>query len=386
MTTDSRGERSPMPGPGLRATPNPPLPWPGNHSAGVQASRALPAALEYTGPLDQIEPGFYVVPYSMSPKALLDSLFDNLPPSAMGKFSALNPGLDGPLKAGSMIVLGSGQGTACTWQEAQLMQAAEEVRVALEPLTPQDADDMVKHRAVIAAFTGDASTWGGVTATVLEKHLGELRKILMDVETLHQNTYNRDGHLKSNDFFKERKRLLKKLDDHLLNSTRLRGKTSLGDHFKLKSALGISSRSLVHHWKQAGTAGQIPGYANHVKAMTRATRFMQAGGYVGISLGGLSSVLAVQELCAFDPDAPACRKAKYTESTKFLGSAAGGYAAGNTAYLAGGTICAALGLSTGVGGVLCVGLITGGGSWLGTTLGAIGGEKVGDVLYEKVLR
>jgi len=382
MTTDSRGERSPMPGPGLRATPNPPLPWPGNHSAGVQASKALPAALEYTGPLDQIEPGFYVVPYSMSPKALLDSLFDNLPPSAMGKFSALNPGLDGPLKAGSMIVLGSGQGTACTWQEAQLMQAAEEVRVALEPLTPQDADDMVKHRAVIAAFTGDASTWGGVTATVLEKHLGELRKILLEMQSLHQKVYQRDGHLRSVDFFEQRRELIAKIDAHLLNSRRIRKQTTFGDHPKLKRALGISSRSLVHHWKQAGAPGQIPGYVNHVKAVSRAAKFMVAGGYVGIGLGGLSSVLAIQEVCADDPESPACRKVKFTEGGKFGGSVGGGIGGGGLGYWAAGPTCVALGISTGAGGVICVALITGGGSFLGTTGGGLLGEWMGDVAYE----
>ncbi|MGY2184428.1 hypothetical protein ACW9HU_24870, partial [Pseudomonas agarici] len=64
------------------------------------------------------------------------------------------------------------------------------------------------------------------------------------------------------------------MDAHLLNSTRLRGQPSLGDHPKLKTALGISNRSLVHHWDKAGAPGQIPGYATHVNATSRAVQYM----------------------------------------------------------------------------------------------------------------
>jgi len=44
----------------------------------------------------------------------------------------------------------------------------------------------------------------------------------------------------------------------------------MDEYSKLKTALGISSRSLVHHWDKAGAPGQIPGYANHVNATSRA--------------------------------------------------------------------------------------------------------------------
>ena len=44
----------------------------------------------------------------------------------------------------------------------------------------------------------------------------------------------------------------------------------MDEYSKLKTDLGISSRSLVHHWDKAGAPGQIPGYANHVNATSRA--------------------------------------------------------------------------------------------------------------------
>ncbi|WP_224795706.1 hypothetical protein [Pseudomonas fluorescens] len=298
----------------------------------------------------------------------------------MGKFWSLNPD-PGDIKAGSMIVLSDPNNSSCTYQEAQLMQAAQQVKTALDPLTPEEADFMFRHAAEIASFTGQTSTWLGVSAVVMEKHLTRLRDTLQAMERLHQESYRQHGHLKSTQFFAERQRLLVQLDAHLLNSTRLRGQTTLGDHPKLKTALGISSRSLVHHWDKAGAPGQIPGYATHVNATSRAAKYMQAGGYIGIGIGGVSSLLAIQEVCNTDSGA-ACEKIKFTEGGKFALSAIGGHRGGELAYLASGPICLALGVTTGIGGVICVATVVGAGAWVGTAAGGIAGEFLGEKLYE----
>jgi uncharacterized Zn-binding protein involved in type VI secretion len=325
------------------------------------------------------EPGFYVVPKSMTREALEASLFGTHDRAVMGKYHALNPAL-GDVKAGSMIVLGDPYNTSCTYQEAQLMQAAQQVKAALDPLTPEEANFMFRHAAEIASFTGDTSTWLGVSAVVMEKHLTRLRDTLQAMERLHQESYRQHGHLKSKQFFADRQRLLAQLDAHLLNSTRLRGQTTIGDHPKLKTALGISSRSLVHHWDKAGAPGQIPGYASHVNATSRAAKYMQRGGYIGIAIGGVSSLLAVQEVCVGDSGA-ACEKIKFTEGGKFMGSTLGGFGGGKVASTAAGHVCAAIGF-TPVGKVICVALAVGTGAWMGTTAGEMGGEFAGEKLYE----
>jgi hypothetical protein len=45
----------------------------------------------------------------------------------------------------------------------------------------------------------------------------------------------------------------------------------------------------------------------------------------------------------------------------------------------------ALGVSTGIGGVVCVAALVGTGAWVGTTVGGMGGEGIGEILYEKTL-
>jgi uncharacterized Zn-binding protein involved in type VI secretion len=333
--------------------------------------------------LEPQEPGFYVVPKSVSREALEATLFPAPDPQVMRKFRALNPHRD-VVKAGSMIVLSDPNNLQCTREEAQVMAAAETVNAALEDLTAEQADFMHRYAAEIASFTGQTSTWLGVSAVVMEKHLTSLRDTLQAMERLHQDSYRQHGHLKSTQFFTERKLLLAQLDAHLLNSTRLRGHTTLGDHPKLKTALGISSRSLVHHWDKAGAPGQIPGYATHVESISRAAKYMQMGGYVGIGIGGVSSVLAVQEVCNGGSEA-ACEKVKFTEGGKFGLSTFGGAWGGSIGLSASGPLCLVLGVSTGIGGVICVAAVVGVGAWAGTAAGSMGGEKIGDVMYEIAL-
>jgi uncharacterized Zn-binding protein involved in type VI secretion len=349
-----------------------------SQSAFTPSGRAVPTVVNSA---QGQEPGFYIVPESMSREALEAALFSTLDPAVMSKFQALNPN-GGDVKAGSMMVLSDPSNTSCTYQEAQLMQAARQVDASLDALTPDEADFLFRHGAEIAGFIGHTSTWLGVSAVVMEKHLGNLRDTLQAIERLHQDSYRQHGHLKSPQFFAERQRLLAQLDAHLLNSTRLRGQTTLGDHPKLKTALGISSRSLVHHWDKAGGPGQIPGYSAHVEAVSRAAKYMKAGGYIGIGLGGVSSALAIQQVCNVDSGAT-CEKVKFTEGGKFIGSTGGGVVVGLASGLASAPICLAIGAGTaGIGGVVCVAVIVGTGAWVGTTGGGMGGEYVGEKIYK----
>ncbi|WP_207266209.1 PAAR domain-containing protein [Pseudomonas sp. GW101-3H06] len=345
------------------------------------ASSNAPTPAYFARPEPQ-EPGFYVVPKSITREALETALFGSHDSAVMRKFQALNPGLH-DVKAGSLIVLGDPKNSSCTYQEAQLMQAAQQVKAALDPLTPDEAEFMHRHAAEIAGFIGDTSTWLGVSAAVMEKHLSGLRDTLQAMERLHQDSYRQHGHLRSPQFFADRQRLLVQLDAHLLNSTRLRGQTTLGDHPKLKTALGISSRSLVHRWDKAGAPGQIPGYATHVNAISRAAKYMSAGGYIGIGIGGVSSLLAVQEVCAGDSGA-ACEKVKFTEGGKFGGSTLGGMWGGVGVPWVGQPVCLALAASTAVGGVICTAALVGIGAWAGSEVGGIGGEFMGEKLYEAI--
>ena len=59
---------------------------------------------------------------------------------------------------------------------------------------------------------------------------------------------------------------------------------------------------------QGWGAGHLPGYATHVNTISRAAKYMSTGGYIGIGIGGVSSLLAIQEVCVGDSGScPRCQ-------------------------------------------------------------------------------
>ena len=354
--------------------------WSGGFHRPVEREKPpLPEAEPIVRPQPQ-EPGFYVVPKSTTGEQLKAALFPVQNPAVISKFEALNPNL-GNLNAGSMIVLSDPNNLQCTREEGILMQAAARTNDALKELSPQEADFMVRHRDEIETFLARGATAIGIGEAIFSRHLGDVQKLMKDIEALHVRTFQATGGLRSAEFFAERKRLLTQLNTNLTALTRK--SIGLPDHPNLKSALGISSRSLVHRWTAAGGAEQIPGYATHIEGVSKAAKYVKAGGWIGTAIGGGASYMKVQDVCTAG-NAEACKRVKFTESGGFAGGLAGGVGA---SYLlsgaAVGTICAGLSIGTlGAAGVVCGVLVIGAGSLSGGLVGGIAGEMAGEVIYE----
>ncbi len=367
--------------PPFASTPSP--------AAASTASRAG-SSLTGSGPVstnednEPAEPGFYIVPKSTTRQQLIAELFGDAPSSeVMRKFNGLNGSLgDGIVKAGQMVVLGDPRNYMCMREEAHLMEAAEEVAAALADLEPEDADFMVKYRGEIAVLLGEVSLWAGVTSAILEKHMRDLTELLNDFQKLHQDTYRTYGHLRVPEFFEKRKQLLDKLDNMLFKSARVRGFTSLGTHPRLKKALGVSTKSLVHHWNQAGGAGDIPGFSKYVRSMSKAAEYMKNGGFIAIGVGGVSSTLAIWETCTTGNEA-ACKRIAMVEGAKFTGSAFLGYTAAKAVSAL--KICGSRSKSP-TNYFVCTVAVVGLASWGGAQAGAKIGEYSGEAIHDHFLR
>ncbi len=337
---------------------------------------------QWPTPVPQEEPGFYVVPRSTTADKLQAQLFTSASPAVIAKFKALNPNLD-QVKAGTMIVLSDPNNHLCTFEEALLMQAAANVNRALEPLSSEEADFMARHHDEIAFLISKGSLGASAGLAMFSKNLHDVDIILRDIENLHTRTFQANGHLKSAEFYAERKRLLTQLNAQLTKLT----KKSIGfpDHPNLKNVLGLSTKSLVHRWRKAGAIGQIPGYATHIDAVSKAAKYVKYGGWVGTAVGGGASAIKVQGVCAAG-NVQACEKVKFTEAGGFAGGIAGGALTG--LYLSGptaGVICAALGVPTGGAGTLACGLVLIGVSSLAAgEIGGKTGEFIGDQIYEVI--
>ncbi|MCY1402499.1 hypothetical protein D9M71_176430 [compost metagenome] len=330
--------------------------------------------------LEPQEPGFYIVPKSTTREELEASLFTLRDPAVMGKFKLLNPNL-GDVKAGSMIVLSDPNNMQCTREEALLMEAAAEVNRALQHLSTEEADFMARHHDEIVSFLSEGSAAIGISAVMFDTHLNNMKSTLEQLESLHQRTYLQHGTLKSPDFLSERKRLMLQLDNSL--GPLIRKGMGIPDHPKLKNALGISNRRLVHHWNKAGAPGRIPGYATHIDGLAKASKYIKAGGWIGIGLGSIASELKTQETCWIGREDD-CLKVKLTERGKFFGGLAGGAATGALVTGSAATgVCTAIGAGTaGVGGIVCALVVVAGASIVGSAIGESGGEVVGEQIYK----
>jgi hypothetical protein len=326
--------------------------------------------------LSSVEPGFHIVEQGMSRSALESTLFPQPDPAVLEKFRSLNPQLSQYAKPGQLIVLSDPRNTQCTREEALLMEAAQKVDAALAPMSDSEAEFMARHHGEIESFLSQGSTGVGIGSAMFGSHLKKLAETLGELEVLHKQTFDKHGKLQGADFFATRKQLMTQLDNSL--SPLVRKTVGLPNHPSLRSALGISSRSLVHHWSKAGTSAGIPGYATHIDGVSKASKVMKLGGWIGIGLGAGAAGFKIKDTCRAGTE-EACRRAKFTEAGKLGGNVAGGWGGA----MIGGSACAVIGIGTvGVGGIACGLALTGVGALAGGEGGALFGEWVGELLYE----
>lgn len=324
---------------------------------------------------DPLEPGFHVVRQSIDKADLIAQLYGDLSLKPE-RFDELNPLLGDRIKAGQVIVLGDPEGLQCTAEEQHMMAAAERVNSLSAELSVDEAQLATDYYDLIELLTSPASAGLGAGSVMVSRQLKGIESNLRELEELHQQSFRKYGNLSNPEFFQKRREILSRLDFALGKFAR-KG-MSLDGSGKLKRALGLSSKSIVHHWKQAGV-GNIPGYADHYERVATGARYMRATGYLAIGLDLAIAGHKIKEACTAGND-KACEIVSYRQGGRVTGSVIGGSVGAGAA-----TVCTLVGLSTGgVGGIACAVLVGGLGSWVGGTYGGKEGEKMGGKLRQVI--
>lgn len=324
---------------------------------------------------DLSDPGFHVVRRSMSKNELLTLLYGDVS-AKPDNFERLNPGLSNRVLPGEMIVIADPNSLECTTKENDLMGVARQVNQEVRQLSEQEAQFIVDHYDLLEMMTSNAATGLGVGATMIGQQIKSINTTLKELEVLHQDTFRKHGTLSHADFFEQRQRLFTKLD-FALGKVARKG-MSLDGNAKLKRALGMSSKSIVHEWKAAGIGG-IPGYGTHYAKLASAAKYAQGAGFVALGLDYVVMDQRLERVCTFGTDEE-CEVATYKEYGRFSGGAFGG-ALGTTAAAGCGLIGVA---SAGVGAVACVIIVGGIGSAIGGHLGGRAGEGAGNQIRKVV--
>jgi len=352
------------------------------HSRLSQSASLQPTSFEpmFVAPLGTLEPGFFIVPRSMSGPGVLLYLADQQLKMPIEYVKRLNPTFDEGFKAGEMFVLADPDSQqARSRMEAQLMAAAENVRRHVSSLSVEEADFMTRNLPEIAALLGKASSAMGVVEAMAGKILDDVSRSLNALSQLHKDEFNQTGKLQSQAFFDQRKAILKDLEAQL-KAGFLNKRMELGSYDTLRRDLGISSKSLVRHWSKAGVAGEIPGYATHMDKVSAMGKYLNAGGYIGVGIGGVSSALKIKEVCAAGRD-DTCKKITITEASSFGGGFAGGAMGSRLSTLAAGRLCLSV---SPMRTLVCSVAVVGAGAWTGASVGTRAGEHLGDYAGEVI--
>lgn len=322
-----------------------------------------------------VEPGFHVVQSPMSKTALLAALYGDAS-AKPDSFDRLNPGLASQVLPGEMIVLGDPEGMECTREEVDLMDVAAQVNSKVRSLDEGEAQFLIKYYDLLEFVTSTGTEGLGAGAVMIAKQIKSIEATLRDIERLYQDNYRKYGHLNDPEFFERRRALFKKLD-FSLGSVARKG-MSLDDDAKVKKSLGLSSKSIVHHWKTAGI-GKIPGYSTHYERLATGARYARNAGYIGITLDAALAVMEIHEACTAGDD-KACQVVAYREGGKLVGSIGGGTIGAGASYG-----CLAVGVtSAGIGGVACAVILGGLGAAAGGHFGGEGGEFAGEILRKTI--
>ena len=191
----------------------------------------------------------------------------------------------------------------------------------------------------------------------------------------------------SQQFFVERNRLfaeLKTMLDKPIFNRLPRKIINLHPYERMKRALNLSSRSIVHEWTTAGV-GAIGGYSTYLDGTSRAIRFMRNAGWVGLGMAATSTTNDIYNSCTVGRESE-CTRVAFKGYGSFIGSAGGGALGGGWGAMAGGGICVALGIISapmaGSAGLACAIIGASAGSLTGGAIGGALGEWSGERIYK----
>lgn len=325
----------------------------------------------------------HVVEKRMTIDALVIVLYNAPKEKTFNHFKFVNSHLVGGfVKPGQIVLISPTNSQECTEFEQQFQKYADEVDKKLRELDEREREILAKRYELLSNAAKYNGMLLGVANNSWTTHVTQVKTILTDLETAYVNSFNRHGSLKNSQFLQRRNLMFTRLDTALSRFAQptLGGSLAAGN---IRQNLGLSSKSMIHHWKsQGGTAQSIPHFAENYKTVANMAKNLKRVGYVGIALTGVEASANIVKACT-EGNTQACTKSNYVESGKAVGAVIGGAGGG---FLATWGVCTlAFSIPSGGTSALWCGIVAG-------SAGGIGGAAVlskyassgGELIYEVI--
>ncbi len=296
-----------------------------------------------------------------------------LDPHTQTKFDILNQHIRNTVVLpGQLVIIGDSRTDACTAEEAQLMRSALNIKLALLAYSATDSF-LIKNYDQLQAILTYSSLGIGSASSAWSKHLAQVEKTLIEIESLHKQYLSKGTTGAREEFLVKRRALFATLDSQISGMARFG--TGLRNEGSIKKVLGISSKSYWHH-------GGIRGYEERVKRLAKASQILKKGTYIGIALDVGATALEITEACSTGREQE-CTQAKYVEGGKLVlgvGGASVGAAFG--APIGVGACMIVFGIPTAGAGALACAIVGGAaGGFAAGKAGSVLGEGTGKFLY-----
>jgi len=290
------------------------------------------------------------------------------------KFDALNAHIRNRMvMPGQLIVVGDESIRITSPEEAEMVRLAYGTYHSLTQNLARAEGEIVKNYDLLQQMLGYGSLGIGSVTGSWDAHLKSVENTLKDIERLYQLSLKRGTPIARQEFINQRHVLFAKLDTQLESIARWG--TGMHNKGSIKKMLGISTKSYLH-------TRELPGYADRLSHIAKASKILRAGTPIGIGLNAWSTHLEIQEACSTGRE-DLCTKARFVEGTKLVGGVGGGWLGGSLGSLAGSYECfIVLGALSGPGALACMIVGATAGGYGGGLLGEKGGDIVGTKLYE----
>nr|WP_314578820.1 hypothetical protein [uncultured Pseudomonas sp.] len=296
---------------------------------------------------------------------------------SLAKFDTLNAHIrDSVVLAGELVIIGDYSTKSCTAQEAYLIRKATEVHHMLLINGMEGDSYVLDNYDFLQDILDRTSIATGVASDGWSRHLKSIESSLEEINALYKSHFS-TGKLQNRELFFQKRALLEASIQKQLSSVASTG-SGQGRNTRIKDMLGLSTKS---YSKQR----EIARYADTVAGVAKAATVVKRGGYIGVALDVASTSLEIREACLAG-DERQCRKARYVEGGKLIGSWGGGAVAGYYGATTLESACVVIiGAATrGLGASVCLALGGAIMSWAGSEVGSKRGEALGEIMYESL--
>ena len=181
---------------------------------------------------------------------LIQTLYVNPTPQTIQHFKAINRHLGATVRPGRIAIVSPPNSLTCTQIEAEMQAFALHVDQKLQATDEQEAEISARYHVLLGNIAGYSTASYGMALNYFKQHKQQIEQLLTQIETLYVKTYNNQGGLKQADFLAQRRALFRQLDNTLDN---MLGRGLIGPDIQpgnIKHSLGISTKSILHQWKQ----------------------------------------------------------------------------------------------------------------------------------------